>query len=452
MNSFDEIWELVKEQLKLSVTEVAYNVWLSPLSFVKFQNDTVYLSITEFKKRIIVDKFSEIINSAFEAVLGFPVTIEYIVPNEHAKNPDIESSDKSDINEYDYTFSNFITGPSNRFAHAAAINVAANPGKAYNPLFIYGHSGLGKTHLLLAIMNEIKAKNPTANIIYTSGEHFTNELIYYIGNHNTYDFHEKYRNCDVLLVDDIHFIARGETIQEEFFHTFNALNNAGSQIVLTSDRPPKEMMTLEERLRTRFEMGLIADVQPPTLETRMAIVKNKAEALGLDLGDDVIQFIGENIKRNIRQLEGAVKKIKAFQDVEGVRPSIAIAKRAISDLINDDQPTPVTVDNIINEVARTFDVSPADIRSDKRNANISQARQVAIYVVEQVTSLSLKAIGIEFGNKHHSSIIYALKEIKNKIEKDISLKATIDDIIKNIKKNYSFPLIFTHLTSSFKPF
>ncbi len=435
MNSFDEIWELVKEQLKLSVTEVAYNVWLSPLSFVKFQNDTVYLSITEFKKRIIVDKFSEIINSAFEAVLGFPITIEYIVPNEHAKNPDIENSNKSDINEYDYTFSNFITGPSNRFAHAAAINVASNPGKAYNPLFIYGHSGLGKTHLLLAIMNEIKANNPTANIIYTSGEHFTNELIYYIGNHNTYDFHEKYRNCDVLLVDDIHFIARGETIQEEFFHTFNALNNAGSQIVLTSDRPPKEMMTLEERLRTRFEMGLIADVQPPTLETRMAIVKNKAEALGLDLNDEVIQFIGENIKRNIRQLEGAVKKIKAFQDVEGVRPSIAVAKRAISDLINDDQPTPVTVDKIINEVARTFDVSPADIRSDKRSANISQARQVAIYVVEQVTSLSLKAIGTEFGNKHHSSIIYALKEIKNKIEKDVSLKATIDDIIKNINES-----------------
>ncbi len=436
MNSFDEIWELVKEQLKLSVTEVAYNVWLSPLSFVKFQNDTVYLSITEFKKRIIVDKFSEIINSAFETVLGFPVTIEYVIPNEHAKNPDIiEDNDKTDINEYDYTFSNFIIGPSNRFAHAAAVNVASNPGKAYNPLFIYGHSGLGKTHLLLAIMNEIKANNPKANIIYTSGEHFTNELIHYIGNHNTYDFHEKYRSCDVLLVDDIHFIARGETVQEEFFHTFNALNNNGSQIVLTSDRPPKEMMTLEERLRTRFEMGLIADIQPPTLETRMAIVKNKAEAIGLDLSDEVIQFIGENIKRNIRQLEGAVKKIKAFQDVEGVRPSIAIAKRAISDLINDDQPTPVTVDNIINEVARTFDVSPADIRSDKRSANISQARQVAIYVVEQVTSLSLKAIGIEFGNKHHSSIIYALKEIRNKMEKDISLKATIDDIIKNINES-----------------
>ncbi len=435
MNSFDEIWELVKEQLKLSVTEVAYNVWLSPLTFVKFQNDTVYLSITEFKKRIIVDKFSSIINSAFETVLGFPITIEYIVPNEHAKNPEPDESAKTGFNDYDYTFSNFITGPSNRFAHAAAINVAANPGKAYNPLFIYGHSGLGKTHLLLAIMNEIKTNNPDANIIYTSGEHFTNELVYYIGNHNTYDFHEKYRNCDVLLVDDIHFIARGETIQEEFFHTFNALNNNGSQIVLTSDRPPKEMMTLEERLRTRFEMGLIADIQPPTLETRMAIVKNKAEVLGVELNDEIIKFIAENIKRNIRQMEGAVKKIKAFQDVEGARPSVAVAKRAISDLINDDQPLPVTVDNIINEVARTFDVSPADIRSDKRSANISQARQVAIYIVDQVTSLSLKSIGVEFGNKHHSSIIYALKEIKNKIEKDVQLKSTIDDIIKNINEN-----------------
>ncbi len=435
MDSFDEIWELVQEQLKVSVTEVAYNVWLSPLKFIKFQNDTVYLSITEFKKRIIVDKFSAIIDSAFETVLGFPVNIEYVIPNDHVKNNEDNQNEKSSINEYDYTFSNFITGPSNRFAHAAAINVANNPGKAYNPLFIYGHSGLGKTHLLLAIMNEIKSNNPDANIIYTSGEHFTNELIYYIGNHNTYAFHEKYRSCDVLLVDDIQFIAKTETTQEEFFHTFNALNNSGKQIVLTSDRPPKEMMTLEDRLRTRFEMGLIADIQPPTLETRMAIVKNKADNLEVELNDEIIKFIADNIKKNIRQLEGAVKKIKAYQDVEGVRPTVAIAKRAISDIINDNQPLPVTVDNIINEVARTFDVSAADIRSDKRSANISHARQVAIYIVDQTTGLSLKSIGDEFGNKHHSTIIYALKEIKNKIEKDVSLKATIDDIIKNINEN-----------------
>lgn len=434
MDSFVEIWELVKEELKCCVTEVAYNVWLSPLEFVDFKNDKVYLSISDFKRKIIMDKFAMVVSLAFENVLGFPVEIEYVVPNELIKNDVSENGQEQNANEYDYTFDNFITGPSNKFAHAAAINVAANPGKAYNPLFIYGHSGLGKTHLLMAIMNEIKKNNPKVDIIYTSGELFTNELIHYIGSHNTYAFHEKYRNCDVLLVDDIQFIAKTETTQEEFFHTFNALTSNGSQIVLTSDRPPKEMMTLEERLRTRFEMGLIADVQPPTLETRMAIVKKKSDDLQLELGDEVIKFIADNIKKNIRQLEGTVKKIKAYQDVEGSKPTVAVAKKAISDIINDNQPLPVTVDNIITEVSRTFDVTPADIRSDKRNSNISLARQVAIYIVDQVTGLSLKAIGNEFGNKHHSTIIYALKEIKNKLEKDIALKATVDDIIKNINE------------------
>lgn len=434
MDSFVEIWELVKEELKCCVTEVAYNVWLSPLEFVDFKNDKVYLSISDFKRKIIMDKFAMVVSLAFENVLGFPVEIEYVVPNELIKENVNENGQEQTTNEYDYTFDNFITGPSNKFAHAAAINVAANPGKAYNPLFIYGHSGLGKTHLLMAIMNEIKKNNPNVDIIYTSGELFTNELIHYIGSHNTYAFHEKYRNCDVLLVDDIQFIAKTETTQEEFFHTFNALTSNGSQIVLTSDRPPKEMMTLEERLRTRFEMGLIADVQPPTLETRMAIVKKKSDDLQLELGDEVIKFIADNIKKNIRQLEGTVKKIKAYQDVEGSKPTVAVAKKAISDIINDNQPLPVTVDNIITEVSRTFDVTPADIRSDKRNSNISLARQVAIYIVDQVTGLSLKAIGNEFGNKHHSTIIYALKEIKNKLEKDVALKATVDDIIKNINE------------------
>ena len=433
MDSFDEIWALVKEEIRCSVAEVAYNVWLSPLEFVSFKNDTVYLSISDFKKKIIVDKFSLVVNTAFENVLGFPVTVEYVVPGDLIKN-DTEGDGKKSDPDYDYTFENFITGSSNKFAHAAAINVAANPGKAYNPLFIYGHSGLGKTHLLMAIMNEIKQNNPNADIIYTSGELFTNELVYYIGNHNTYAFHEKYRKCDVLLVDDIQFIARAETTQEEFFHTFNALTSNDKQVVLTSDRPPREMMTLEERLRTRFEMGLIADIQPPTLETRMAIVKKKSDDLSLDLGDDVIKFIADNIKKNIRQLEGAVKKIKAYQDMEGSKPTLGVAKKAISDIINDNQPLPVTVENIIGEVSRTFDVTPADIRSDKRSSNISLARQVAIYIVDQVTGLSLKAIGNEFGNKHHSTIIYALKEIKNKLEKDIALKATVDDIIKNINE------------------
>lgn len=435
MDSFAEIWQVVQEELKGSVTEVAYKVWLSPLEFQGFKDGKIYLSITEFKRKIIIDKFSHLINDALESVFGFPVEVEYVVPTDQVKNENTKSEASSAVNDYNYTFQNFIIGPSNKFAHAAALNVANSPGMVYNPLFIYGHSGLGKTHLLLAIQNEIKTRRPGANIIYTSGEHFTNELVYYIGNHNTHAFHDKYRSCDVLLVDDIQFIAKGETVQEEFFHTFNALNSNGSQIVLTSDRPPKEMMTLEERLRTRFEMGLIADIQPPTIETRMAIVKRKSDDLGIELPDDVIKFIAENIKKNIRQLEGTVKKIKAYQDVEGLKPSVPVAKRAIKDIINDNKPLTVTIDNIINEVARTFDVTPADIRSDKRNANISQARQVAIYIVEQVTGLPLKTIGNEFGNKHHSTIIYALKEINLKLEKDVGLKATVDDIIKNINES-----------------
>lgn len=433
MDSFAEIWQVVQEELKNSVTEVAYKVWLSPLEFQGFKDGKIYLSITEFKRKIIIDKFSYLIDSTLEAVFGFPVEVEYVVPDEQVKNEN-SKSESSSVNDYNYTFKNFIIGPSNKFAHAAALNVAYSPGMVYNPLFIYGHSGLGKTHLLLAIQNEIKERRPDAKIIYTSGEHFTNELVYYIGNHNTHAFHDKYRSCDVLLVDDIQFIAKGETVQEEFFHTFNALNSSGSQIVLTSDRPPKEMMTLEERLRTRFEMGLIADIQPPTLETRMAIVNKKSDDLGIELPDDVVKFIAENIKKNIRQLEGTVKKIKAYQDVEGLNPSLNVAKRAIKDIINDNKPLGVTIENIINEVSRTFDVSAADIRSDKRNANISQARQVAIYIVEQVTGLPLKTIGNEFGNKHHSTIIYALKEINAKLEKDAALKATVDDIIKNINE------------------
>lgn len=434
MNSFQEIWELVKKELQSTVTEVAYNLWLQPLQFVKFDEDTVYLSLDDFKRKIVSNKFMNTLSDTFERVLGFKVNIEFIVVDQDKKSSQKSSKSSSPAFEYEYTFDNFITGPSNRFAHAAALNVANNPGVTYNPLFIYGHSGLGKTHLLLAIENKIKKERPDAEIIYTSGELFTNELIFYIRNHNTNDFHQKYRSCDVLLVDDIQFIAKGETTQEEFFHTFNALKNNGSQIVLTSDRPPKEMMTLEERLRTRFEMGLIADVQPPTIETRMAIVKRKAEDLDLFLSDDIIKFIAENIKKNIRQLEGTVKKIKAYKDVERAEPTIAIAKKAISDIINDNQPLPVTVDNIINEVARTFDVSAADIRSAKKSSNIALARQVAIYIVDQVTGLSLKAIGKEFGNKHHSTIIYSLKECKLKIEKDIALKATVDDIIKNINE------------------
>lgn len=436
MDSFDEIWEMILEYMKTQVTEVAFNVWLRPLEFVKFENDTVVLSIANFKKKVVEDKFTPLILKACEMTMGFPVNLTIVSADSVSEAP--SGTENTAIahspNKYEYTFENFIIGPSNRFAHAAAMNVALNPGKAYNPLFIYGHSGLGKTHLLSAIKHEIEKNDPSADIIYTSGEYFTNELVNCLRNQSNYAFHEKYRSCDVLLIDDIQFIAAKEATQEEFFHTFNALTNAGKQVVLTSDRPPKEMLTLEERLRTRFESGLIADVQPPSLETRMAIITKKAEDLGIVLSDDVVDFLADNIKKNVRQLEGAVKKIKAYQDVENARPSVALAKRAIADIINDDQPIPMTIEKIINEVSRSFNVSPADLRSDKRNANISQARQVAMYIVSEMTNMSLKAIGKEFGGKHYSTVIYSLNEIKDKLTQNVALKATVDDIIKNINE------------------
>lgn len=436
MDSFDEIWQMILEYMKSQVTEVAYNVWLKPLEFVKFENDTVFLSITNFKKKVVEDKFTPLILKACEMTMGFPVNLQITASdsaNNENKTNDSPTSNFS-LNKYEYTFENFIIGSSNRFAHAAAMNVASNPGKAYNPLFIYGHSGLGKTHLLSAIKHEIEKNDPSADIIYTSGEYFTNELVNCLRNQSNYAFHEKYRSCDVLLIDDIQFIAAKEATQEEFFHTFNALTNSGKQVVLTSDRPPKEMLTLEERLRTRFESGLIADIQPPSLETRMAIINKKAEDLGIVLSEDVIDFLADNIKKNVRQLEGAVKKIKAYQDVENARPSVALAKRAIADIINDDQPIPMTIEKIMNEVSRSFNVNPADLKSDKRNANISQARQVAMYIVSEMTDMSLKAIGKEFGGKHYSTVIYSLNEIKDKLSQNVALKATVDDIIKNINE------------------
>ncbi|MBQ8028218.1 MAG: chromosomal replication initiator protein DnaA [Clostridia bacterium] len=440
MDSFEEIWEEIKSRLQLSVSTVAFNVWLNPLEFISFKNDTITLAITEFKRELVIDRFSSLIEKACEDTVGFPVNVNIIIAGGSAdsanetNNSQTKAQKPFSVGTYDYTFDNFIIGSSNRFAHAAAVNVAEHPGEVYNPLFIYGHSGLGKTHLLSAIMNEIKLNHPNYNIIYTSGEHFTNELINCLRTKTNYAFHEKYRNCDVLLVDDIQFIADKESTQEEFFHTFVALRDAGKQIVLTSDRPPKEMFTLKERLVSRFESGLIADITPPSLETRMAIVKKKADDLSLELSDEVITFVAENIKKNIRQLEGAVKKIKAYYEVEATKPNIAIAKRAISDICNDNQPVTMTVENVINEVARTFDVSVSDIRSDKRVAKVSQARQVAIYIISEVTNLSLKDIGKEFGNKHYTTIIYSLNEIKSKIETNVTLKATVDDIIKNINE------------------
>lgn len=444
MESILELWELVKEDMRASVKEIAYDFWLAPLEFVKYDNNKITLRINaDFKRNTILDKFSTTIRDSVENVFGFPVDVEIILPGEEKIEEEgkIDSATKKAMNKYNYSFENFIVGSSNKFAHAAAVNVANNPGGSYNPLFIYGHSGLGKTHLLCAIQKQILKNTPSANIIYTSGELFTNELVHYICLRDTHTFHEKYRNVDVLLIDDIQFIAKTVSTQEEFFHTFDYLIQKGKQVVLTSDRPPKEMVTLEERLRNRFEWGLMADIQPPTIETRMAIVKLKADEIGIELSDDIIKYIAEHIKKNIRQLEGIVKKIEAYYHLYMESPTLENVRDMMADLINDEQAYPITVDNIITEVGRIFNVTPVEIKSEKRNANIVLARQVAMYIVHETMNLSLQNIGNEFGKKHYTTVMHSLSEIESKMSKNVTLRATVDDVLKNLMEDYNLNLL-----------
>jgi len=436
MESYLELWQIVREYCKSHVTETVYNLWLAPLELVSFEENKVVLSVSEFKRNIIKNKFLSLLDEAFENTLGFKTEIQIITPDSSILEDKQEKKKKVDesFNKYDFTFNTFIVGSSNKFAHAAAQAVAATPGQTYNPLFIYGNSGLGKTHLLNAICYEIKTNNPDSKIIYTSGEDFTNELVSSIQNRTMADFHNKYRTVDALLVDDVQFIGGKIQTEEEFFHTFNTLAQANKQIVLTSDRPPKEIQTLEDRIRTRFESGLLADIQPPDIETRMAIIRRKADLLNINLPDDVVQYLAEKIKNNIRQLEGAVKKLNAYYTIDGHAPSIILAQKAIKDITSDSQPVPVTIEKILGEVSRTYGTTIDNIRSDKRNSNISKARQAAMYIVREVTGLSMEQIGAEFGNKHHSTVIYNIREAEKDINSNPNIKATIHDIINNVRE------------------
>ena len=443
MDSFSELFDMVKEYCRRELSDVPYSLWIKDIACEQFDHQSAVLSVkTEFKKSIIEEKYLDLLSRAFEGTLGFPIDLSIVseesrlapVENPEPKDEDPIVQNGLPVGEYDYTFSTFIVGSSNKFAHAASQAVAANPAGAYNPLFIYGGSGLGKTHLLCAICNEIEKNRPSFKIIYAKGEGFTNDLISAIGTGKTREFHARYREADVLLVDDIQFIGGKDSTQEEFFHTFNELYLAGKQIVLTSDRPPKEIKTLEERLRTRFESGLLADVQPPDFETRMAIIKRKAELLGVDIPDDVAEYIANRLKNNIRQLEGAVKKIKAYK-LLGAAPSYAVAQNAIRDILSDSQPVSVVVERIIAEVSRYYEVSPQDIRSSKRSAQVSLARQAAMYIIRAVTQMSMSAIGEEFGGWDHSTVVYAIGQVEKNLETDHHFKNTIDDMIKNIRNS-----------------
>ncbi|MBR4096216.1 MAG: chromosomal replication initiator protein DnaA [Oscillospiraceae bacterium] len=448
MNSFEEVFQNVQEYCldkikRGELSDTAYRLWINTLQPVKLDENVACFTVaSEFQANIIKKNYTSIIKDALESVLGFEVDIditamEEVIDDEEDTDPNQlkKELEESFTNaEYDYTFDTFIVGRSNEFAYAACTSVAKEPGSTYNPLFIHGPSGLGKTHLMTAISNEIKRRNPNTNIIYVTGETFANELINAIQQKkDTSQFHQKYRSADVLLIDDVQFIAGKESTQEEFFHTFNELHKVGKQIVLTSDRPPKDIKTLEERIRTRFEWGLIADISIPDFETRVAIIRRKAELLNLIIPDDVSEYIANKLKTNIRQLEGCVKKLKASKHLVGTPPSMAQAQNAIREILSDEQPVPITIERILNEVANVYGVSAEDIISKKRAAQVSIARKVCCFVLKEVTDMSYKSIGMEIGARDHSTIIYYCGDIEKLIAKDNHAKEMIEDIINNIR-------------------
>lgn len=441
MESFNEGWSIICNYLRdeKKIVEVAYKTWISriePVS-IDFEKGVITLMVpNEFHRQTLIRGYLPKLEEAYEQVLGTNFETIFVIPEENEKNKEKLLGDETSADTgYEFTFDTFIVGSSNEFAHAACLAVAQNPASAYNPLFLYGNSGLGKTHLMYAIGNDIRKHHPDYNVIYIKGEDFTNEMVEALLNKTQPEFRQKYRQADVLLVDDVQFIGGKERIQEEFFHTFDALYDAKKQIVLTSDRPPKEIKILTERLRSRFEMGLLADIQPPDLETRMAIIKRKAEIMGLDLNNDMCEYIALKLKTNIRQLEGVVKKLMARYNLTKELPNMSIVSETISEILNDDVPPELTVEKIIDEVARTFGVNSEDIRSTKsRRANINKPRQLAIYIVRELTTLSMESIGKEFGGRHYSTIVYTVQQVEKNIKSDPSLRETVEDIIKNIRE------------------
>lgn len=450
ISSFSDIYNLVVENYvrEYNISASAKELWLDALEPISMEGNVVTLATdTDFKRNTINSIYLEKLEEQFTIVLGNPIKVEIIIkddiPTTETKFNDIRNSreltNKIDNivhdNKVTYTFDNFIVGPSNNLAYAAAKAVSQKQHEKYNPLFIYGDSGLGKTHLLSAIQNEMTKNYPGINIIYISAETFTNEFLHSITANKTELFDEKYRNADALLIDDIQFIAGKEQTEEKFFHIFNELYKLNKAIVLTSDRPAKEIKSISDRLKTRFSSGLAADVRAPEYETRLAIIQRKADLLNFKIPDDVVDFIATKLKSNIRQIEGVVTKMNALYMVSQIKPTIVVAQNVIKDIVSDHQPIPITVDKIISEAAKIYNVDPDEIRSPKRNSPVSSARKVAIYVIQEITGLPYETIGQEFSGRDHSTVVYAIKNVKEMMAKDSNFRSVIEDLIKNIKAN-----------------
>ena len=442
-----QVWEMVKESFRDRLSESTINLWFGGLEVLQFENDTITMGISsEFKFKTIQDKFIGDITDGFCKMLGFDVHVNLTftgsataadrieppsVSIPEAKEERIkEAQNLADFN-FDYTFENFIVGSTNKFAHAACVAVANNPATNYNPLFIYGNSGLGKTHLMYAIINRMKQNNPRTKIIYTKGEDFTNQMIACLTSKTMEDFRDKYRKCDVLLIDDIQFIAGKISTQEEFFHTFNALFEEKKQIILTSDRPPRDIKTLEDRLKSRFEWGLLADIEPPDLELRIAIIKKKAEQVNVTIPDEVLTFLGENLRSNIRQIEGAIKKLGALAFLSGKTITMDVARECISELLDGAEPVSITVDKIFTAVYHKYNVSKEDIVGPKRQKEIANARHVSIYLIREMTEMSYPNIAKIF-NRDHTTILVSYNTTHQKASLDPAFAVEIGELKKEI--------------------
>ncbi len=433
IESLNDIWEAISAQLLKKMTEISFNVWFKDLHLIEIRGGEVVFGIySDYKKQIIESNYLKVLKECITEIMGIDMEVNIVVEDENGK---ILPNTVTPVNtsfEDSFTFDNFIMGSCNRFAHAASMAVADNPHIIYNPLLIYGPSGVGKTHLMLAIRNRIKQKFPEKKIEYVRCEEFTNQLIEAIHTGTSDLFRSKYRNLDVLLIDDIQFIAGKEQTQEEFFNTFNAIQQSGKQLVFTMDRPPKDVKTLDDRIRNRLEMGLFADITPPDYETRVGIIKKKAESLSIFLDDSIVHYIAEHIKMNTRQLEGVVKSLQAYIQLQGQIPTIAVVQKIIREVVNDTKPEPIKIEKIIEEVARTYDVSEKEIISKRKTAELAKARQIAMYIARETTELSYKPIGEAFG-KDHTTVLYAVKKVETWLKEDPHEKELIDDIIKNLK-------------------
>ena len=446
LEKWDEILNTVKTEHDISA--ISFDTWIKPLEVYGIEGNTLYILVPSVQMTLnyISKKYYLPLKVAIAEITGIEYEIQFILPEQAStlktttkekKKVSSQAAEKSNLNP-NYTFETFVVGSNNRFAHSASLAVAESPGESYNPLYIYGGPGLGKTHLMHSIGHFILEGNPNAKVLYVTSEDFTNEVIESIrsGNASAMNkFREKYRTIDVLMVDDVQFIIGKESTQEEFFHTFNALHSAGKQVILTSDKPPKEMETLEERIRSRFEWGLMADIGVPDYETRMAILRKKIEADDMDLSDDILSYIANNIKSNVRELEGALNKLLAYSNLEKTDITMEIAVKELHNIITPDKPREITPQLIIEVVSEHFQISLDQMISKNRSNNIARPRQIAMYLCKTMTDIPLDSIGALLGGRDHSTIIHGINKIGDEYESNSQTKNLIETIKKKINPN-----------------